>query len=160
MPGNGGGDGGPAGGSGVNAGMANASFLAQLAATTDEIVRIAKDLDTIDGFTHRSVVCEIDNVCGHTLKFETPNFDHGGFGSDLPHFSIEDQKTDVFGAGSSGLGVGVEGHITYGIDDGKGSTFTIHFDDPEVGDNSGDCRVDSAISNTYFTGSIIGNGNN
>jgi hypothetical protein len=78
MPnGNGGADGGPAGGSGKNDSTASGDFLSQLATTLEEVVRIAKALDTIDGLTHRSVVCEIDNVCGHTLNFESSNFDHG-----------------------------------------------------------------------------------
>src|ERR1043166_8098081 len=118
--GNGGSDGGAAGGSGKNAGTSSADSLSNLATTLEEVVRIAKALDTIDGLTHRSVVCEIDNVCGHTLTFESSNFDHGGFGSDSPQFSIEDQKQNVFGGGSSGLLVGVEGNVTYAVDDGRG----------------------------------------
>lgn len=157
--GNGGGDGGAAGGSGVSAGTSSAGVLAGLASTLKQFVDIANALSTIDGFTSRSVVCEIDNVCGHALNFESSSFDHGGFGSNLPEFSLADQKPGLFGAGSSGFLVGVEGHVTYGIDDGSGSKLVVHFDNPEVGGNSSDCHVESPISNTYFTNSITGNGN-
>jgi hypothetical protein len=153
-------DGGDAGGSGKISGTESGTVLSGLATTLNQVVQIAKALETLDNFTHRSVVCEIDNVCGHTLNFESSDFDHGGFGSDLPPPGIGDQKNGLFGAGSSGLFVGVEGHVTYGIDDGRGSKFKVHFDNPELGGNSSDCSVDSPVSNTYFTNSITGNGNN
>jgi hypothetical protein len=133
--------------------------LSELAATASQVVQIAKALETLDELTHRSVVCEIDNVSGRTLTFLSSDFDHGGFGSALPPTSIPDQKPGLFGAGSSGVLVGVEGHATYGIDDGKGSALTVHFDNPEIGNNSSDSTVDSPISNTYFTFTITGNGN-
>jgi hypothetical protein len=160
MPNGNGGDGGPAGGTGKGAGTSDAGVLAGLATTLSEIVEIAKALETIDGLTARSVVCEIDNVCGHALNFESSNFDHGGFGSNVPEFSIADQKPSLFGAGSSGILVGVEGHVTYGIDDGRGSKLIVHFDNPEVGGNSSDCHVEGPIANAYFTNSITGNGDN
>lgn len=149
-------DGGAAGGSGVGSGK---SLADEIKSTADDIVKIINDIQNLDDVTSRSVVCEIDNVCGHTLNFESNHFDHGGFGPDLPPASIEDKKPGLFNAQSSGFLVGVEGFVTYDIDDGAGSRFTIHFDNPEGGSNSGDCSVEGAVSNRYFTNSIIGSGN-
>lgn len=153
-----GGDGGTAGGSGIGSVQQAADTLSQLASTLDNIKKIVDDLGGF-GLGNRSVVCEIDNVCGHTLNFDSNSFDHGGFGSDLPPASVADKSSGLFGAGSSGFLTGVEGRVVYAIDDGAGSRLTVHFDNPELGSNSGDCNVDSVISNRYFTKAIIGTGN-
>lgn len=149
-------DGGAAGGSGLAAGQ---SLADEIKSTADDIVKIVNDIQNLDDVTSRSVVGEIDNVCGHTLNFESNHFDHGGFGPDLPAASINDKKSALFNAQSSGFLVGVEGFVTYDLDDGAGSRFTIHFDNPEVGSNSGDCSVEGAVSNRYFTKAITGSGN-
>ena len=149
-------DGGTAGGSGAG----NIKQIAdQIAGTLDDIKKIIEDLGNLFG---RSVVCEIDNVCGHTLNHNSDSFGplEGGFGPDLPLASIADKNHGLFSAGSSVPGRGVEGYVTYIIDDGAGSRFIVHFDNPEAGSNSGDCSVDSPISNRYFTQAIIGSGNN
>jgi hypothetical protein len=151
---NSGSDGGTAGGSGAASAL---SLANQVKSTVEDIIKIVNDIVNV---TSRSVVCEIDNVCGHTLNFDSDSFDHGGFGPDLPPASVADKANGLFSAGSSGVLVGVEGRVTYIIDDGRGSRFTIHFDNPELGSNSGDCSVDSPIANTYFTRAIIGHGNN
>jgi hypothetical protein len=152
-------DGGAAGGSGKVAGTESGTVLSGLATTLSQVVQIVKALETIDGFTHRSVVCEVDNVSGRTLLFQSSHFDHGGLGTALPPTSIADQKTGLFGAGSSGLLVGVEGRVTYGIDDGRGSSFTVDFVNPEIGPNGSGASINSPISNTYFAFTITGNGN-
>ncbi len=154
-------DGGAAGGSGASSGTGQANSLSQLASTLNEVEQIINILNEIDNFTSRSVVCEIDNVCGYTLTYDTNSMNHGGLGSSLPPASIANNAVGVFGAGSSGVLVGVEGYVTYDIGDGAGSKFIVHFDDPEVGGNSADCSViSSPIPNIYFTKSIAGNGNN
>jgi hypothetical protein len=153
-------DGGDAGGSGKGAGTESGTVLSGAATTVSQVLTIVKSLDALEGFTERSVVCEVDNVSGHRLDFESSGFDHGGFGGDLPPESIDDQKSGIFSARSSGLLTGVQGHVTYTIADGRGSKFAVNFDNPEAfGTNSSDCGVDSSISNTYFTLSITGNGN-
>ena len=152
-----GGDGGAAGGKGKSAGS---SLADQIASTVGDVLKVIQDLGAIDDLTSRSVVCEIDNVCGQALNFDTSNFDHGGFGQDLPPPSIGDKGTGLFSARSSGFLVGVEGRVTYDLNDGAGSKFTVHFDNPEIGGNSSDCSVDGSLSNTYWTKSITGNGNN
>jgi hypothetical protein len=152
-------DGGDAGGSGKGAGMESGTVLSAVATTVSQVLSIVKSLEALEGFTERSVVCEIDNVSGHRLNFESSGFDHGGFGADLPPESVDDQKSGIFSARSSGVATGVQGHVTYTIDDGRGSKFGVNFDNPEVGGNSSDCGVDSSISNAYFTSSITGNGN-
>jgi hypothetical protein len=154
-----GGDGGTAGGSGIGSIQQAAETLSQLQSTLDTISKIIDDLGSF-GLGNRSVVCEIDNVCRHALNFDSSNFDHGEFGPDLPPASVADKSSGLFGAGSSGFLTGVEGRVFYTIDDGVGSRLTVHFDNPEVGSNSGDCNVDSVISNRYFTKAIIGGGNN
>jgi hypothetical protein len=111
--GTGGADGGAAGGSGQSAGVTNAGLLSQLVTTLNEIAQIASALNTIDNFTSRSVVCEIDNVCGQTLTYASNSMDHGGLGSNLPPVSIANESAGLFGAGSSGFLVGVEGHGAY-----------------------------------------------
>jgi hypothetical protein len=50
----------------------------------------------------------------------------------------DDGSTDRGAAGGSGFLAGVEGFITYDLDDGAGIRFTIHFGKDVVG-NSGDC---------------------
>lgn len=152
-------DGGTAGGSGIGSIQQASDAISQLKSTLDNITKIVDDLGQF-GLGNRSVVCEIDNVCGHTLNFVSNSFDHGGFGPDLPPASVADKSTGLFGAGSSGFLTGVEGRVIYTIDDGAGSRFTVHFDNPEIGGNSGDGTVDSVISNRYFTKAIIGTGNN
>jgi|SRR5271167_3196347 len=152
-------DGGDAGGSGKSSGSESGTVLSSATTTVSQILTIVKALESLDGFTERSVVCEIDNVSGHKLNFESSGFDHGGLGGDLPPVSIDDQKSGIFSARSSGVLTGVEGHVTYTIDDGRGSKFTVNFDNPEGGGNSCSCGVDSPISNTYFSNSITGNGN-
>src|SRR5260370_6830777 len=153
-----GGDGGTAGGSGIGSIQEASDAISQLKSTLDNITKIVDDLGQF-GLGNRAVVCEVDNVCGDTLNFDSNNFDHGGFGPDLPPASVADKSTGLFGAGSSGFLTGVEGRVIYTIDDGAGSRFTVHFDNPELGSNSGDCNVDSVISHTYFTKAIIGTGN-
>ena len=154
-----GGDGGTAGGSGVGSIQQGADALSQLASTLSTIQKIIDDLGGF-GLESRSVVCEIDNVSGHTLDFDSNTFDHGGFGPDLPPASVAGQSSGLFSARSTGVATGVEGRVIYAIDDGAGSRFTVHFDNPEIGSNSGDCSVHGAISNRYFTQAIIGGGNN
>ena len=153
------GDGGDAGGSGKSAGTESGTVLSAAATTVSQLLTIVKSLEAIDTFFERSVVCEIDNVSGHRLNLESSGFDGGGFGDDLPPASIDDQKSGIFSARSSGAGTGVQGHVTYTIDDGRGSKFAVNFDNPEAGGNSSDCGVDSPISNAYFSNSINGNGN-
>jgi hypothetical protein len=152
-------DGGAAGGSGVGAGTAQAGALSSLESTLNEIEQIINILNAIDGFTSRSVVCEIDNVCGQTLTYNSNSMNHGGLSHALPPQSIANQGAGSFGAGSSGVAVGVEGYVTYNVDDGRGSRFIVHFDNPELGGNSADCSVISPISNRYFTNAIAGGGN-
>jgi hypothetical protein len=152
-------DGGDAGGTGKSSGSESGTVLSGAATTVSQLLTIVKSLEALDGFTERSVVCEIDNVSGRKLNFESSGFDHGGFGGDLPPADIEDQKSGLFSARSSGLLSGVQGHVTYTIDDGRGSKFTVNFDNPEAGGNSADCSLDSPISNAYFLSSVTGNGN-
>ena len=152
-------DGGDAGGTGKSSGSDSGTVLSGAATTVSQVLIIVKGLEALDGFTERSVACEIDNVSGKKLNFESSGFDHGGFGADLPPREIEDQKSGIFSARSSGLLTGVQGHVTYTIDDGRGSKFTVNFDNPEAGGNSSDCSVDSPISNCYFSNSVTGNGN-
>ncbi|HTS25591.1 MAG TPA: hypothetical protein VMH81_06935 [Bryobacteraceae bacterium] len=152
-------DGGDAGGSGKSAGTQSSSALSAVADTVSQVLTIVKSLEALDAFTERSVVCEIDNVSGHKLNFDSSGFDHGGLGADLPPASIDDQKSGIFSARSSGLLTGVQGHVTYTIDDGRGSKFNVSFENPEAGGNSSECGVDSPISNAYFSNSITGNGN-
>jgi hypothetical protein len=151
-------DGGDAGGSGKGSGSDSGTVLSSAATTVTQLLTIVKGLEALDGFTDRSVACEIDNVSGHRRNLESSNFDHGGF-SDLPPTSIDDQKSGLFSARSSGVLVGVQGQVTYTIADGHGSKVSVSFDNPEAGGNSCDCSMDSPISNTYFTTSITGNGN-
>jgi hypothetical protein len=151
-------DGGDAGGSGKSSGMDSGTVLSGAATTVSQLLEIVKGLEALDSFTDRSVACEIDNVSGHRLNFASSSFDHGGL-NDLPPTSIDDQKSGLFSARSSGVLVGVQGQVTYTIDDGRGSTFSVNFDNPEAGGNSCDCSVNSPISNTYFTSSVTGNGN-
>lgn len=91
MPnGNGGGsERGAAGGSGSGAGQ---SIADQIKATLDDLVKNKDDIENHDDATSRSVVCKIDNVCGHTLNFESDHFDHGGYAADVAPASIEDKK--------------------------------------------------------------------
>lgn len=155
-----GGDGGAAGGSGVSSGTGQADALSQLEQTLNEIEQVINILNQIDGFTSRSVACEIDNVSGQTLTYDTNSMNHGGLSSSLPPASIANNTAGAFGAGSSGVLVGVEGYVTYDIGDGVGSKFIVHFDNPELGGNSADCSVvNSPIVNIYFTKAITGNGN-
>src|SRR5580704_12228807 len=99
-------DGGTAGGSGIGSIQQASDAISQLKSTLDNITKIVDDLGQF-GLGNRSVVCEIDNVCGHTLNFDSNNFDHGGFGPDLPPASVADKSTGLFGAGSSGFLTGV-----------------------------------------------------
>jgi hypothetical protein len=153
-------DGGVAGGSGKASGSTSGTVLSEAATTVTQLVAIVKGLEALASDTERSVACEVDNVSGHTLNFDSSHFDHGGFGSVLPPTSVPDQKAGLFAAKSSGVLVGVEGRVTYTVDDGKGTKFHVGFDNPELGGNSASCNIDSPISNAYFTNSITGNGNN
>lgn len=156
--GNGSSDGGAAGGSGLGSGL---SLADQVKSTVQAIEAVVSAGEAVVGWTQRSVVCEIDNVCGHTLNYDTDSFSHGGFAGTLPPPTIPDKSNGLWGAASTGFLVGVEGYVTYGIDDGAGSKFIVHFDNPEVGGNSSDCSViNTAISNVYWTRSITGSGNN
>lgn len=100
-----GGDGGTAGGSGVGSIQQGADALSQLASTLSTIQKIIDDLGGF-GLGSRSVVCEIDNVSGHTLDFDSNTFDHGGFGPDLPPASVAGQSSGLFSARSTGVATG------------------------------------------------------
>jgi hypothetical protein len=155
------GDGGAAGGGGATAATNQGFGLASIADTLNLLVTITTDLQKLDDVTSRSVACEINNVSGNALSFSSSKFSHGGFGTTLPPATIANNATGLFSARSSGAFVGVEGWVTYNIEDGTGeSTFTVHFDNPEVGGNSSDCAAFGPIANTYVTQSIAGNGNN
>jgi hypothetical protein len=60
-------DGGDAGGSGKGAGTESGTVLSGAATTVSQVLTIVKGLDALEGFTERSVVCEVDNVSGHGL---------------------------------------------------------------------------------------------
>src|SRR5262245_62041132 len=117
-------DGGAAGGSGKIETEGIAEAVARIAKTIEDVNRIIKGLTEFDEVTSRSVVCEIDNVSCRTLRFEDNNFDHGGL-QDLPPPSITDKSAGLFSARSSGVFVGVQGTVTYTIDDAKGSRFVV-----------------------------------
>lgn len=82
-------DGGTAAGSGAGAGQ---SIADQIKALLDDLVKMKDDIQNLDDAMSRSVVCEIDNVCRHTLNFESDHFDHGGYGPDVAPASIEDKR--------------------------------------------------------------------
>jgi hypothetical protein len=125
-----------------------------------DLVKAAEDIVGAVGAaisdSNRSVVVEVDNQLPMRLTFESSDHDHGGFGDVLPKGAIEPMSPDVFGSRSSGFLTGTEGHVFYVF---NGHKLFIHWDNPEVGGNSGDAHVEPPEPRFQVI-TIVGNGNN
>ena len=105
--------------------------------------------------SNRSVIVEVDNQLPVRLTLDSSDHDHGGFGSTLPKGAIEPMSADVFGSRSSGFLTRTEGHVFYRFNDRK---LFIHWDNPEIGRNSGDAHIEPADPR-FEVVTITGNGN-
>lgn len=88
----------------------------------------------------RSVVIEIDNNTGSTLRRVGDHQDHGGFAV-TPTSQIPPAHADVYGAQSKGgsIGTGTEGTVSYVVD--GLADLSVSWDNPFVGDNEASASV-------------------
>jgi hypothetical protein len=87
----------------------------------------------------RSVIIEIDNSTGATLRRVRDHHEHGGFAV-TPSSEIPPLHADVFGAQNSAgsIGTGTEGEVFY---EGLGRGFRIFWVNPFLGENEIDANV-------------------
>ena len=105
----------------------------------------------------RSVVLEIDNDTGVTLKKIKDHHDNGGF-AEAPSIVIPPKKADVFGSQNVGgsLFTGTEGTVTY---EGDGFTLEIYWDNPFVGSNECNATLSGSKAVNYRVDKTCGVGN-
>jgi hypothetical protein len=111
----------------------------------------------------RSVVVEIDNNTDLTLKFHSAHHMHGGFAK-TPLYIIPPKTAPnpfvVFGSQKKGMSVatGTEGYVRY-ICENPQLCLTVWWDNPYIGDNKGNARLDWAANRAYKVFYIVGVGN-
>lgn len=105
----------------------------------------------------RTIVIEVNNLTGLTLRRVAHAFTSGGFEAQaLPHVLIGPGATDVFGVKSTGLATAVVGHVTYmaaGID-----ALRLDFTNPVVGSNAATVALQGPLRDTVRCIGAIGAG--
>jgi hypothetical protein len=127
----------------------------------DTIKATAEAIDaathTIDSNATRSVVLEINNTTSRTLILYGKDHDHGDF-RELPPDAIPPRTSRLFTSQNGHPLEGTSGNVQYRVDD-DGTLFHIEWDNPLVGENECDCRVDGAHIDFYLVDHVNGGGN-
>lgn len=118
----------------------------------DKVDKLWKELNT-----PRGVVCEVHNWTNEVLKRTHASCSSGGF-KEPPDLEIPPRKVEIFSASSAAGSVftGAVGEVKYA---GNKAEFTITFDNPWAGHNSGNIEAAGDHSDAYKVNHVIGNGN-
>jgi hypothetical protein len=117
--------------------------------------------DFFSSIADRSVSIGVVNNSGYTLNFVNCPCSSGGIDPkyDLPATSIPPNEADKFTVSSTGLARGAVGTVIYTATDSDGNDAEVRiqliFDNPELGENTYDQRVDVTNSTPAATFRVL-----
>jgi hypothetical protein len=143
-----------------------ADALAAISGFIHEVRSSVEDVQAIAAILNgdRSCTIEVDNNTKLQLKVGQPNNSHGKLAGPLPQDHMVAESSMVFGAEKDAwaIGTGAEGTLPFTNDSfaAQPITFTIHWDNPFGGSNSGDASIIGSGSIPLFeVTTYVGAGN-
>jgi len=129
------------------------AVIAGVNAVSNAVQSVINTLNLLDAA--RTVVLEIDNNTNVMLTLVADEHEHGGWG-EPPVSEIPAGMALVFGSRDRGFMTGTKGNVTYS---GDGFTITASWDNPFLGSNSCELRLEGPNSYRYWIHNECGAGN-